>query len=337
MTYPSQPPGQSPYGQQYGSGMPQSGQFQGGSPHSGQHPQYGYPQPPHGQPGGFGPPPKKNRTGLIVGVSTAAVALVAFLVTGLVAPGFLLDDEESPSDDDTVAAGAPSEPSGPSSAMAPTQAMPGSDTDPMSLLTNFLEAVNTGDSTTAMEMVCEEVRSKVQKEVDTVIAGSGQFSSAGELQERPAQGGKAYLLGLEGTSNGRPMTGLLVAAQFDDPARICVAGFSVLDPEAQRQEAEEAYSQFLEEFHDALNSEDENTLAGMMCSQPDEGAMEAVQEAVSLGGRFTMENTEVSSVTGNAEFVNSNDDVLWVFVQDDPADPQAEGPCVLRAQIDHGD
>lgn len=336
MTYPPQPPWQPPYGQQPGQGMPPSGQFPSGTPHGGQHPQYGHPQPPFGQPGGFGQTPKKSKTGLVVGVGVGALALVAFLVTGLVAPGFLLGDDEATSDD-AAAAGAPPQPGGPSSAMVPTQAAPASDTDPTSVLTNFLEAVNTGDSTTAMGMVCEEVRSDIQATVDTVIASSGQFSPAGELLEQPTQDGTAYLLDLEGTSNNKPVTGLLAAAQFNDPPRLCVAGFSILDPEAWEQEAKAEKTQFLEKFHDALNSGDSNTLAGMMCSQPDEGAAEAVQEAVSLGGEFRMENTEVDAISGNTEFVNSNDDTLWIFVQGDPADPDAEGLCVLRAQIDYGD
>ncbi|MBK1784813.1 hypothetical protein [Prauserella cavernicola] len=122
MTYPPQP-GQ-PYGQQpdpYGQGgyqqqggYPQTGGYpqQGGYPQSGAYPQQGYPQPgdPYGQGayqqqgyqqygypggGGYGPQPPKKKTGLWVGLSAAAVVVVAFVVTAFVAPGFLLSDDEN--------------------------------------------------------------------------------------------------------------------------------------------------------------------------------------------------------------------------------------------------
>ncbi|ASR38620.1 hypothetical protein BAY61_30550 [Prauserella marina] len=127
MTYPPQP-GQpyggqpDPYGQgghqQQGGGYPQSGQFpqQGGYPQGGQYPQQGgypqsgafpqqggqydqygqYQQQQYGYPQGgeYGGPPKKSKTGLWVGLSVLLVALVAFGVTGFLAPGFLLGDDE---------------------------------------------------------------------------------------------------------------------------------------------------------------------------------------------------------------------------------------------------
>lgn len=83
MTYPQQP-GQQPYGQQPGwppapgpgGGYQQYGQF-----------------PPGGQyPGG---PQKNGRTGLVVGIGVAVVALVVFTITAFVAPGFLLGDKDS--------------------------------------------------------------------------------------------------------------------------------------------------------------------------------------------------------------------------------------------------
>ncbi len=93
MTYPPHSGGQSgPYGQpgQSGGWQPPPGQ----SPH----PQ-GYGQPygggPMGQPHQPTPPTPKKKTGLWVGVSVAVVALAAFGVTGFVAPGFLLSDDES--------------------------------------------------------------------------------------------------------------------------------------------------------------------------------------------------------------------------------------------------
>ncbi|MGY1812416.1 DUF4333 domain-containing protein [Blastococcus sp. SYSU D00820] len=74
-------PGQ--YGGQPGYGQPgqQPGQY-GGQPGYGQQPQYGqqpYAQGPQygGQPGGYGQPPKKSKTGLIVGLVVLVAVLVA--------------------------------------------------------------------------------------------------------------------------------------------------------------------------------------------------------------------------------------------------------------------
>lgn len=88
------PPGQSPhpqsgqgYGQPQGYSQPQGGQ--------------GYGQPYGGMPMGQPhqpTPPAPKKTGLWVGISVAVVALAAFGVTGFVAPGFLLSDDESGSD-----------------------------------------------------------------------------------------------------------------------------------------------------------------------------------------------------------------------------------------------
>ncbi|MDQ3790381.1 MAG: hypothetical protein M3422_24475, partial [Actinomycetota bacterium] len=73
MTYPQQPR-QQPYGQQPG-----------------------WPPPPGpGAPYPGGPQPRKNgKTGLVVGMGVAVVALVVFTITAFVAPGFLLGDEDS--------------------------------------------------------------------------------------------------------------------------------------------------------------------------------------------------------------------------------------------------
>jgi hypothetical protein len=67
--------------------------------------QYGQQPPPMGgggmgggMGGGFGgpgpQPPKKSKTGLLVGVIVAVVAIAAFAVTAFIAPGFLLSEDK---------------------------------------------------------------------------------------------------------------------------------------------------------------------------------------------------------------------------------------------------
>jgi hypothetical protein len=129
MTYPPQP-GQ-PYGQQpdpYGQGgQPPTGGFypgqqqpyptqqypqQGGYDQTGGYGQQQYPgadQQQYGQPNpyaqeyqqGFGgppAPPKKSKTGLLIGIAIAAVVLIAVGVTGFVAPGFFVSKDNNAAD-----------------------------------------------------------------------------------------------------------------------------------------------------------------------------------------------------------------------------------------------
>jgi len=121
MTYPPQP-GQPDYGQQpdpYGQQPGGYGQQQpGGYPQYGQQPGYGqpgypqpYPQPgaggsgggypPTGQFPGYGAPPPGGgggKKGLWIGLSVGLVVILAALgITGFVAPGFFLSDDESAS------------------------------------------------------------------------------------------------------------------------------------------------------------------------------------------------------------------------------------------------
>jgi hypothetical protein len=85
--------GQPQYGQpQYGQpqyGQPQYGQPQYGQPQYGQPPFGGPPQPPYGgYPGGpAGGPPKKSNTGLIIGIVTAVVVILAAVGIGILAFG----------------------------------------------------------------------------------------------------------------------------------------------------------------------------------------------------------------------------------------------------------
>lgn len=68
-------------------GPPPPGQH----PHSDPAPQQGGPYGPYPPPG----PPKKNRTALWIGLgSTAILAVLALMVTGLVAPGFLTTEPQ---------------------------------------------------------------------------------------------------------------------------------------------------------------------------------------------------------------------------------------------------
>jgi ketosteroid isomerase-like protein len=123
MTYPPQPPGppppQGPYGQQpgpYGQQPP---------PGYGQQPPPGYPPQ---QPYGYGPPPpKKSRTGLVIGV----IAGVVVLAGGAIAAFLVFSGGGAKSAAEEYAA-----------------------------------AVSARDESKYMSMLCPEIRSEVQKSLD---------------------------------------------------------------------------------------------------------------------------------------------------------------------------
>jgi hypothetical protein len=109
--YPGQPsyPSSPPYGQ---PSQPQYGQPQYGQPSQPQYgqPQYGQPQLPYGQPqqpqqpygqypGGPAypsPPPRKSRTGLIVGLVIGVVLLLGLGIGGVLVLPKLIGDDKSP-------------------------------------------------------------------------------------------------------------------------------------------------------------------------------------------------------------------------------------------------
>ena len=109
MTYPPQPgqPDHGQGGQQYPGQQPPPQQYQQGTyDQSGAYPQPqqypGYGQQQYGQnqqyPQGFGgppAPPKNNKTGVLVAIAAAAVVVVTLAITGFVAPGFFLGDDEA--------------------------------------------------------------------------------------------------------------------------------------------------------------------------------------------------------------------------------------------------
>ncbi|MGW5455305.1 Rv0361 family membrane protein [Nocardia sp. NPDC003979] len=87
MTDPSDGFGEQPYPGQSQQGQPQAGQPQAGQPQGGQ-PQAGYPGAGGPPPGGFGaqagPPPKKKRTGLFIGLGVLALVVLGVLAAVVV-------------------------------------------------------------------------------------------------------------------------------------------------------------------------------------------------------------------------------------------------------------
>ncbi|WP_052372358.1 hypothetical protein [Amycolatopsis taiwanensis] len=193
MSYPPQPgqPQPDPYGRQglYGQqpnagGFPPQQQY-GHQPYPG-----GYPQ---GQFGGYGgPQPPKKKTGLWVGLGILAVAVAAFLITGLAAPGFLLSKDNNGNNQ-----AAPGDLGG-------TSGQPGS--SPQATVQAMLTALNAKDTATLISMKCADASSSVQAGIDDIDAVE-RFEMGPPGTETPT----SYEQTLMVTAGGRtaPYTGTL--------------------------------------------------------------------------------------------------------------------------------
>lgn len=184
--YGQQPP---PYGQQPGwQQQPQPGPYGQPDPQA-HYAQYGAPgqqPPPYGAPPPQ--PPKKSKTGLWIGLGAGAVVIIVLLITGFVAPGFFLGDDEEP---------------GGSGGSGGTSA-----SGPEGMATQFIEAVNNDDRGTISGMTCSFLPQPSKQEIDRILNGEADIKQNGELVRAPESNGAAVTLG--GTLDGSEFTGSLV-------------------------------------------------------------------------------------------------------------------------------
>ncbi|MDI5979572.1 Twin-arginine translocation protein TatA [Amycolatopsis magusensis] len=182
--YGQQQPGYDPYGQQqqqpYGQ-QPQYGQQQPGYDQYGQTQQYqGYPQ---GGDGFGGPPPKKSKTGLLIGLAAGLVVLIAVGITGFVAPGFFLSkDEPTAAGQTSSEAPAPSsqKPSSEPSSRRPSADKPSSSSKPApggtgdaaveKVIRDMVDKINAADASGAMSFVCKGSEGSTESTVQELVA-----------------------------------------------------------------------------------------------------------------------------------------------------------------------
>ncbi|GAB1508536.1 hypothetical protein [Actinophytocola sp. KF-1] len=191
------------YPQQGGYGPPQGGGYgppQGGGygpPQGGGYgpPQGGYGYPPPG-PGGYGqyPPPRKNNTGLIVGITGAVVAVVVALVLVLVLTGD--DDEPSKaggdggtSEDSNLPGGIPgpnaggSGESGDSDNGGGSSGSSGGASTPEDLADLVVQVVETQDEDLIDEYSCTSSGADQLKQELAQIAGMDVSATVDDVQE----------------------------------------------------------------------------------------------------------------------------------------------------------
>ncbi len=177
------------YPQQGGYGPPQGGGY--GQPQGGGYgPPQGYGYPPPG-PGGYGhyPPPRKNNTGLILGITGAVVAVVVALVLVLTLTGD--DDEPSTangdggtSEDSNLPGGIP----GPNAGGADSgESGGGSSSEGAStaqgLADLVVEVVETQDEELIDEYACTSSGADQLKSELSQLAGMSVSASVADVQE----------------------------------------------------------------------------------------------------------------------------------------------------------
>ncbi len=304
MTYPPQP-GQPPYGQQPGGqyGVPPSGGFPQQS--GGQYPAVpGYPQGqyPYGQQGGFGPQePKKSKTGLWIGLSVAAVAVVAFVVTAFVAPGFLLSDDS----DSSETAGGTAGGDGGDGAQA--------------LAEQIRDAFNAQDPTTLQGLTCPNATQMVQ----SIISTAGQVSNV-ELQGQAKKNGDTATVTANVTYDGQPMSVENTLANQNGtwcwqdltlntsmPSTPGDAGGMPETPDGDTGNTPSGVSAnaetFVKQIESALNSGDNPDLSSVVCKGYEE-RVAGLESALAAGATFIIskiERVETTDLPDHVEMINS--------------------------------
>lgn len=193
-------------------------------------PRPGYPAPAWQQPGGYRPPPRKNRTALIVSVVAVVLVVVgAVAVTGFVAPGFFLSENEPSGLAPQTPPSTPASPSiarpvpGGGSGPPTTQAA-----DPLpriaAVLDEFVEAINSGDKEKATQLTCPRLRDR--SVADEFIDGNAKIrlSAGGAFISR----GKGFSF-YRGTVNGKRVGAGMLVLGDEVKGKWCHAGLSFID------------------------------------------------------------------------------------------------------------
>jgi len=197
MTYPQQPYGQQP--DPYGQGQQQPGQYggyqqptpTGGYPQQGgqyggydptqqyQQPQYGgFPGGQYG--GGYGGPPEKKNTGMIVAIVAIVVLVLGGLgITGFVAPGFFLSDDKK------------------NAGGGGTTSSTANDNGADAFIDDLVKAADDQDATALRDLTCSDAETNVNDAIDDINEISGA-----KLKDTKNEGDDKAVATLDITVNG---------------------------------------------------------------------------------------------------------------------------------------
>lgn len=226
------------YGQQQGWDQTQQYPQQGGWDPNAQQQQAWDPNNPGYTQGFGGPPapPKKSKTGLLIGIVIGVVVLIAFGVTGFVAPGFLLGK-----DDNNTAAPPPATSSEKPPASAP-ESRPkssapsskkssessegsGSEGNPKGIqnLKDFIAKVSAGDKAGALALVCPDMKGTMGDSIDLMAPAPSKL----EVTKTGGIGDGFVTGDITGTVKGKEVTGSGISSDDSPDKSFCVRNFYV--------------------------------------------------------------------------------------------------------------
>jgi hypothetical protein len=295
MTYPPQGPyGQQPdpYGQQqqpqYGGGYPQqqpTGQYGGYDPNA----QYGGGYQQYGGFGGPPPQPQKSKTGPIIAVVAVVVLLLAGLgITGFVAPGFFLSDD----DKDSNTAG--------SADKSTEQSSDNGDSGAQDFIDQLVAAADSQDSAELKGMACSDAT----KTVDSAIEAIDNIDGA-ELRNIKDESADevtfVIAISFEGKIEDDTVTikkdggdwcwhdiDAGTATGGDDDDSPTTANDDPVDPSGGNAPTGDSEGeQYVQSFLDKVNGGDGAGAAAMSCS--DSTSQSSITEAASQGAKLEMD------------------------------------------------
>ncbi|TWE30049.1 hypothetical protein [Prauserella muralis] len=305
MTYPPQP-GQQPGWNGYGGQPPQGGcpqgyQQHGGHPHQGgypppgQVPPYGYPQ---GGGGWGGPPPPKSRAGLWAGLGAGALAVVAFVITAFVAPGFLLGDDSG-------------DPPGGAGAQAGGQ---GGGNSAEAFAQGIVAAFNNSDTNTLNAAMCPGAEPDVSEVIGQAsVVENMKLGAVKSVSDTEATAEVSL------TAAGSPMTA--VAALKNEGGNWCWDGITMgsagSSPSVGASESSSAPAPgtgggdpdgVVSRFVEAVNNGDKNAAMSLVCPDQEYTVGTDVERAIGDSAKLTAGPAEQDGSVYTAEVTGTDDD-----------------------------
>lgn len=286
---------------------PQQGQYGG-------HPQ---------QPGPYGAPPRKDRAPLIASLIFVAALLAGVGITGFVAPGFFLSDDDSKGGGSTAGGSSAGGDSGGGDAPASGSDTPdGGDADLRAFADDLVAAANAKDKTALREFPCPDARSGVNQAIAEIVTiDSAELRGVSEVDE------ETYVVGVDITFQGRTAPFAATVTKSGDgwcwqdfaPGSGGSGGADAPEPGADPSSGpgsgpgsgsggstvDEAEAQaFAEEFVSALNAKDGATANGMYCPDATKGIVDYVvakEPKLATAGTDTTEVFHTVMLTGTLD------------------------------------
>jgi hypothetical protein len=277
MTYPQPPDGQNPHGWPgpHGAGHNPPGQFPGH--------QYGG---IHGgvPGGGFGPPPPKNKTGVVVAIVAVGVLVLGGLgITGFVAPGFFLSDDKKNAGDG----------GGGTDQTTPTKEDSGAD----AFIAQLVSATDSQDASTLQDLACSDAGPNVQSAIDDINdVDAAELKTTEEVSDTEV---KAIVDVTTGGSNHGDYEASVVKdggdwcwkdiSQSGGGGGLPTGPSEPTDPTGGGGDGEG--QQFVQGFLDAVNGGDAAGAKGKLC--PDSTSQTDIDDAVSGSASLQMDSSGI--------------------------------------------